>query len=114
MFKKPGGTEEMKLVLSSVSRALWFNNLNLARKLIDYSVFAKDLIFIEDAQVKAHSFERFEVIFGDVFNVYHSSQVRTSAADCNDLIDYAEEAAEIAIAVCQEDESGIWENRQQA
>ena len=64
------------MVLSSVSRALWFNNLGLAKKLIDYSSSAKDLIFIEDSQVKAFSFQAFETIFGDFFNVYHSSQVQ--------------------------------------
>ena len=76
LYKSPDGTEERKLVLFSVSRALWFNNLNLAKKLIDYSATAKDLIDIEEAQVKAHSFETFETIFGDFFNVYHSSQVQ--------------------------------------
>jgi len=45
LFANPDGSEEKKLVLSSVSRALWFNNLGLARKLIDYSSSAKDLIF---------------------------------------------------------------------
>ena len=76
LFSNPDGTEEKKLVLSSVSRALWFNNLGLARKLIEYSASAKDLIFIEDSQVKAFSFQAFESIFGDFFNMYHSSQVQ--------------------------------------
>ena len=43
---------------------------------MDYSATAKDLIYIEEAQVKAHSFEVFETIFGDFSNVYHSSQVQ--------------------------------------
>ena len=64
------------MVLSSISRALWFNNLGLARKLIDYSASAKDLIFIGDSQVKAFSYKAFETIFGDFFNMYHSSQVQ--------------------------------------
>ena len=50
LFLDPRGALSTKLVLSSVSRALWFNNLGLARKLIDYSAFAKDLIFIEDSK----------------------------------------------------------------
>ena len=75
-FANPDGSEEKKLVLSSVSRALWFNNLGLARKLIDYSASAKDLIYIEDSTVKAFSFQSFETIFGDFFNTYHSSQVQ--------------------------------------
>ena len=76
LFKNSDGSEEKKLVLSSVSRALWFNNPYLAKKLIDYSAIAKDLIYIEDAQVKAFSFVAFETIFGAFFNVYHSSQVQ--------------------------------------
>ena len=76
MFKNLDGSEEKELVLSSVSRALWFNNLGLARKLIDYSSSAKDLIFMKDAQVKPFFFQAFETIFGDLFNVYHSSQVQ--------------------------------------
>ena len=60
------------MVLSS-----WFNNLSLAKTLIviDYSAIAKDLIHIEETQLKAHSVETFEVIFG-FFNVYHSSQAQ--------------------------------------
>jgi len=76
LYKNPDGSEEKKLVLSSVSRALWFNNLGLAKKLIDYSSSAKDPIFIKDSQVKAFSFQAFETIFGDFFNMYHSSQVQ--------------------------------------
>ena len=76
LFTNPDGTEEKRLVLSSISRALWFNNLGLARKLLDCSASAKDLIFIEDSQVKAYSYTAFETIFGDFFNIYHSSQVK--------------------------------------
>ena len=76
LYTNPDGSEEKKLVLSSVSRALWLNNLGLARKLIEYSASAKDLIYIEDSQVKAFSFQAFETIFGDFFNMYHSSQVQ--------------------------------------
>ena len=76
LFCNPDGTEEKKLVLSSVSRALWFNNLGLARKLIAYSASAKELIFIEDSTVKAFSFEAFESIFDDFFSMYHSTQVQ--------------------------------------
>ena len=76
LFKNPGGTEEKKLVLTLVSRAVWFNNLNLAKKLIDYSAIAKDPVYIEEAQVKAHSFETFETICGDLLNAYHSSQAQ--------------------------------------
>ena len=49
LFKKPDGSEEMKFVLSSISLALWFNSLSLARKLIDFSSTASDLVFIEDS-----------------------------------------------------------------
>ena len=70
LFKNPDGSEEKKLVLSSVSRALWFNNPSLVKKLIDYSAAAaKDLVFAEDAQVKAHSFVAFETTLGDLFTI---------------------------------------------
>ena len=53
-----------KLVLSSVSRALWFNNLTLAARLIKFPTLAEDPIFI-DGLVCAHSYETFENTFGD-------------------------------------------------
>ena len=76
LHTNPDGSEGKKLVLSSVSKALWFINLGLARKLIDYSASAKDLMFIEGSRAKAFPFQAFEPIFGDFFDMYHSSQVQ--------------------------------------
>ena len=109
LFKNPDGTEEKKLVLSSVFRAPWFNNLNLARKLMDFSVTAEEVIYIEDAQVKAHSFETFEVIFEDFFNVYHSAQV--SPGHCSNEFFDVEEAIEVDTAACLTYAGGLLEER---
>ena len=67
--------ESTKLVLSSVSCALWFNNLSLAKRLIRYSAIATDLIFIDGGKVCAHSYENLEKTFGDFFKVYHRTEV---------------------------------------
>ena len=71
LYSKPDGSAERKIVLSSISRALWFNNLPLARKLLRWSTLAKDLIYIVDCKVLAYSYETFEQIFGDFYNVFH-------------------------------------------
>ena len=60
LFLDSSGAESTKLVLSSVSRALWFNNLSLAKRLIRYSEIATDLIFIDAGKVCAFSYEMFE------------------------------------------------------
>ena len=52
-----------KFVLSLVSRALWFNNLTLAARLIRFSPIAHDHIFIDNGLVCAHSYESFENTF---------------------------------------------------
>ena len=77
-----------KIVLLSISRALWFNDLPLARKLLRWSSIAKDFMYIEDCslarenearrnstQVIAFSHESFEPIFLDFHNVFHRSEV---------------------------------------
>ena len=63
LYLNPDGSAERKIVLSSISRALWFNNLPLARKLLRWSAFAKDLIHIVDCKVLAFSYESCEQIF---------------------------------------------------
>ena len=45
LFLNPDGSAEKKNVLSSISRALWFNNLPLARKLLRWSSIAKDRFY---------------------------------------------------------------------
>ena len=75
LYLNPDGGEATKLVLASVSRALWFNNLSLAKHLIKFSGTAAQLIFIDAGSVIAHSYETFENIFGDFFKVYHRSEV---------------------------------------
>ena len=56
LFRDSSGAESTKLVLSSVSRALWYNNLSLAKRLIRYSDIATDLIFIDAGKVCAFSY----------------------------------------------------------
>ena len=63
LYSNPDGSAERKIVLSSISRSLWFNNLPLARKLLRWSTLAKDLIYIVDRKVLAYSYETFERIF---------------------------------------------------
>ena len=75
LFTNPDGSAEKKIVWSSISRALWFNNLPLAERLIRWSSIASDLIYIEDRKVLAYSYETFEQIFGDFYNVFHRSEV---------------------------------------
>ena len=70
LFQNPDGSAERKIVLSSISRSLWFNDLPLARKLLRWSSIAKDLIYIESFKVLAYSYENFEQIFGDFYNVF--------------------------------------------
>ena len=55
LFLDSQGAISAKLVLSSVSRALWFNNLTLAARLIRFPPIAEDLIFIDNGLVCAHS-----------------------------------------------------------
>ena len=55
LYLNPGGSAEREIALSSISRALWFNDLPLARKLLRWSSIAKDLIHIEDCKVLAFS-----------------------------------------------------------
>ena len=57
LFTNPDGSGERKIVLSSISRALWFNNLPLAKKLLRWSTIASDLIYIKDYKVLAYSYE---------------------------------------------------------
>ena len=75
------GAVSAKLVLSSVSRALWFNNLSLAARLLRYSPIAQDLIYIANGIVCAHSYENFEQTFGDFHRVYHRAEVSRLQAD---------------------------------
>ena len=81
LFLDSQGAISAKLVLSSVSRALWFNNLSLAMRLLRFSPIAQDLIFIDKGIVCAHSYENFENTFGDFFRVYHRSEVARLQAD---------------------------------
>ena len=74
-FLNPDGSAEGKIALSSISRALWFNDLPLARKLLRWSSIAKDPIYIEEYKVLAFPYENFEQIFGDFHNVFHRSEV---------------------------------------
>ena len=74
-FMDSSGDQSYKLVLSSVSRALWFNNLSLAARLLRYSPIAQDLIYIANGIVCAHSYENFEQTFGDFHRVYHRAEV---------------------------------------
>ena len=67
LFLDSSGAESTKLVLSSVSRALWFNNLSLAKRLIRYSDIATELISIDAGKVCAFSYENVENTFGDFF-----------------------------------------------
>ena len=67
--------------MSSVSRALWYNNLSLAKRLIRYSDIATDLIFIDAGKVCAFSYDNFENTFGDFFKVYHRSEVSRLQVD---------------------------------
>ena len=75
LFLDSSGGESTKLILSSVSRALWFNNISLAKKLLNSSSIASDPIFVDGGKVCAHSYENFENTFGDFFKVYHRSEV---------------------------------------
>ena len=81
LFLDSNGANSAKLVLSSVSRALWFNNLSLAMRLIIFSAVANELIFIDKGVVCAHSYENFENTFGEFFQVYHRSEVVRLQAD---------------------------------
>ena len=67
LFLDSSGAESTKLVLSSVSRALWFNNLSLAKRLVRYSDIATEPIFIDAGKVCAFSYGNFENTFGDFF-----------------------------------------------
>ena len=57
LFLDPQGAFSNKLVLSSVSRALWFNDLALATRIIRHAPIAAELIFIDRGSVCAFSFE---------------------------------------------------------
>ena len=114
LYTNPDGSEETKLVLSSASRALWFNNLGLARKLIDYSASAKDHICTGDSQVKAFSFQAFETIFGLLQHVPQLSAATDPAADDQCYVGDAEEAIEIYVAMCKEDAFDFLEDRRAA
>ena len=70
LFQNPDASVEMKIVLSSISRSLWFSGLPLARKLLRWSSIAKDLVYIVDYKVLAYSYESFEQIFADFYTVF--------------------------------------------
>ena len=65
LFLDPQGAFSNKLVLSSVSRALWFNDLALASRIIRHAPIAAELIFIDRGSVCAFSYENFENVFAD-------------------------------------------------
>ena len=89
LYFNPDGSAERKIVLSSISRALWFTDLPLARKLLRWSSIAKDLMHMDDCKVLAYSYENFEQVFGDFYNVFHRSEVtqlQTEIAATDSLI----------------------------
>jgi hypothetical protein len=81
LFLDPQGALSTKLVLSSVSRALWFNDLPLASRLLRHAPTAAELIYIDNGVVSAYCYEKFEMIFGDFFRVYHRTEVGRLQAD---------------------------------
>ena len=81
LFLDPKGASSTKLVLSSVSRALWFNDLSLASRLLRHAPIAADLIFIDNGLVCAYSYEDFESVFGEFFRVYHRTEVNRLQSD---------------------------------
>ena len=89
LFLDPQGAFSNKLILSSVSRALWYNDLSLASRLIRNAPIAADLIFIDRGLVTAHCQENFEAAFTDFFRVYHRTEVgrlRTELTSTSSLI----------------------------
>ena len=80
-FLDPQGALSTKLVLSSVSRALWFNDLPSASRLLRHAPTAAELIYIDNGVVSAYCYEKFETFFGDFFRVYHRTEVGRLHAD---------------------------------
>ena len=56
-----------RLVLASISRAIWFNNIGLAKKLLNTSIMARDILILVGRRVLCRDFS----VFDDWFNDSH-------------------------------------------
>jgi len=66
----------MRLTLSSISRAIWFGNAGLARKLLRSSELAKSLLVVNGGHVSCSSFERFDDLFNYAHKEVQTRQIR--------------------------------------
>ena len=80
-FPGPQGAFSNKLIFSSVSRALWFDDLSLATRAIRHAPIAADLIFVDRGLVCAYSIEVFESTLVDFIRVYHRTEVGCLQSD---------------------------------
>ena len=71
-----GSIEPQRLAFSSMSRAVWYNNVTLARKLLSSSSLAKTHISIMNGQVTHINPGHFSSAFNEVHSKFYQSQIK--------------------------------------
>ena len=73
-LEDPASDNAIRMTLSSISRAIWFNDVKLARRVFSSSSIARDLLEVRHGRVVCIDFHSFD----SLFNEYHSKDLRNN------------------------------------
>jgi len=86
LYSDAGSQESRRMAIASVSRAIWFNNVALARKLIAASDMGSQLLEVVGRRVYCKDYAYFDSLFDEVHLTLHNRQAQGLRRDLNRTI----------------------------